>query len=839
MAKRLSKRFNFTFDLENSYHNIQSTNLYVRVILPLALAKPYTYYVPEELVAKVQIGVRVEVQFGRNKYYTGIVKSIVEEIPEGVKPKAISSVMDQLPIVTDQQFTLWSWMADYYHCTLGEVMNAALPAHLKLSSETILTMSPFFDNNYDGLSNDEYLLTEALSFNEEISIKDARDILGKKTIYHVIKSLMEKRIINLKEDMKQRFQPKKIICVQLQEPYLSEPNRLSEAFELTAKSERQTRALMAFIQLDKQQDIVRKSDVYKKSDTDNSVIRALVKKGIFEEYEKQISRIAGFEDEVEAAGDLSPRQQQVVRELAGCFEEKKVALLHGITGSGKTRVYIELIQEVIDKGGQVLYLLPEIALTTQLIRRLQMVFGDQIAVYHSRMNNNERVELWMAAMKGKRIIMGPRSALFLPFQNLELVIVDEEHDPSFKQRDPAPRYHGRDTAIMLAHIFGARTILGTATPSIESYYNAKKGKYGLITLMERYGGVQLPEVVVVDAKKELKEKRLQSHFTSVLLEELKATLERGEQAILFQNRRGYSPTYRCLDCDWHSECINCDVSLTYHKFHNKLKCHYCGYQSELPDKCPGCGGNQLNLLGFGTEKIEDELKIFFPDANIARMDLETARSKKSLSKIIHDFEEGRVNILVGTQMVTKGLDFDNVGLVGVLSADQLLQFPDFRSTERAFQLMVQVSGRAGRKQKRGKVLIQAYNTAHPVLTEVIESDYKAFFEREIAERHDFNYPPFQKLIKVSLRHKKPITVNDGMRIYAKYLKEKLGSWVIGPAVPYVARVRNFYIIDLLVKVDNNPRKLRFAKQHIQAATVLLAKTKGYTSVRVTVDVDPV
>ncbi len=824
--------------MSNPYHDIQSTSLYVTVVLPLAVAKPYTYYVPEAFVDQIQKGVRVEVQFGRNKFYTGIVKDVLNEAPEGVKPKEIQSVMDQLPIVTDQQFTLWSWMSTYYHCTLGEVMNAALPAHLKLSSETVLSTSPFFDNNYDGLSNDEYLIMEALSFNDELTIKDVRDIIGKKTIYHIIKSLMEKRIIQLKEDMKQKYQPKKIICVRLQEPYASEPNRLVEAFELTAKSDRQTRALMAFIQLSKQQEVVRKSDVYAKSDTDTSVIKALMKKGILIDYEKNISRIAGFEDEVTEAGDLSPRQVEVLNELQSCFEEKTVALLHGVTGSGKTRIYIEMIKEVIDKGGQVLYLLPEIALTTQLIRRLQQIFGDQISVYHSRMNNNERVELWMAAMRDKPIIMGPRSAMLLPYQNLELIIVDEEHDPSFKQRDPAPRYNGRDAAIYLAHIFGAKVILGTATPSLESYYNAKKGKYGLVKLMERFGGVQLPEVVVVDAKRELKEKKLQSHFTSVLLEELKATLERGEQAILFQNRRGYSPTYRCLDCDWHSECINCDVSLTYHKFHNKLKCHYCGYQSNLPDKCPGCGGVNLNLLGFGTEKIEDELKIFLPDANIARMDLETARSKKSLNRIINDFEEGRINVLVGTQMVTKGLDFDNVGLVGVLSADQLLQFPDFRATERAFQLMVQVSGRAGRKQKQGKVLIQAFNTAHPVLKEVIESNYKEFFQREITERHDFNYPPFQKLIKVTLRHKKPAKVNDGMRIYAQYLKSKLGNWVIGPAVPYVARVRGFYIIDLLVKIDNNPKKLRFAKKHIKAATELLAKEKGYSSVRVTVDVDP-
>jgi primosomal protein N' (replication factor Y) (superfamily II helicase) len=613
---------------------------------------------------------------------------------------------------------------------------------------------------------------------------------------------------------------------------------LHAAFDLCSKSSRQMEALLAYIQLSRKLEFVRRQDIYEAAQVDSAVLNALAKKEIFELYEREVSRIGNYEEETIEASSLSAQQQRAMKEIREAWQHKNVLLLHGATGSGKTRIYIELIQEAIQRGEQVLYLLPEIALTTQIISRLEKIFGNQIAVYHSRLNNNERVELWNSVLAGKPVVLGARSALFLPFRKLGLIIVDEEHDNSYKQYEPNPRYNARDAAIYLAHLQGAKTMLGTATPSLESFANAQSRKYALVTMPERFGGLAMPKIVLADAKRELQERKLQSHFTSSLLEELKAALARGEQAILFQNRRGYAPTYRCAVCDWHSECIHCDVSLTYHKFQNALKCHYCGYTTQLPEACPACGSKKLSLKGFGTEKIEDELKIYLPHARIGRMDFDTVRGKDAHAKIINDFEEGRLDILVGTQMVTKGLDFERVGVVGVLSADQLLQFPDFRAGERAFQLMMQVSGRAGRKHRQGKVIIQAFNTAHPVLSEVLDNDYARFYAREMLERKQFKYPPYYRLIRLSLKHKTPRVVNDAGRIFEKALKGKLGEWVMGPAVPYVSRVRGFYLLDFMVKTEPDTKKLRYAKESIQAAIDALQQTQGFSGVRVSVDVDP-
>lgn len=820
------------------FHPVPATRTYATVILPMAVPKTYTYYVPEELVPLVRFGVRVEIQFGKSKLYAALVVGVGNEAPEAYQPKPILGVIDEKPIAHPLQIKLWKWVAQYYCCTIGEVMHAALPANLKISSETRLMISPIFDGDSTDLNDKEYLIAQALTYQEEISVEDVRKILNQKTVYHLIKSLLEKKIIYLKEDLKERYRPKKVACVQLAEPYASDSGLMQEAFEKLSRSTRQVEALMAYIQISRKQEYVRKQEIYQAAKVDYGVIKAMVKKGVFEEYEKEISRLAAYEDEMIDAFDLSEQQEGAISSIKSQFEEKNVVLLHGVTGSGKTRVYVELIQEALDRGEQVLYLLPEIALTAQIINRLQKIFGDQIAIYHSRLNNNERVEMWNQVFQGQPIVLGARSALFLPFQNLGLIVVDEEHDPSYKQNDPNPRYSGRDSAIYLAQIAGAKVLLGTATPSIESYQNARKKKYGLVEMPERFGGLQLPKIEIIDAKEALKKQQLFSLFTKDLLDELKAALERGEQAILFQNRRGYAPTYRCTTCGWHSECINCDVSLTYHKFHNNLKCHYCGYQTKIPNECPACGNRQLSLQGFGTEKIEDELKIYLPDAKIGRMDFDTVRTKNAHAKIINDFEEKRLDILVGTQMVTKGLDFENVGLVGILSADQLLQFPDFRAGERGFQLMTQVSGRAGRKHKQGKVLIQAYNTASPVIKEVLENDYAGFFSREIQERQEFKYPPFFRLIRISLKHKKPQTLNDGAKIFGHSLKQKLGDWLMGPAIPYISRVRGYYILDFLIKLERDARKINFAKDSIADATQAMHGTSGFSGVRVNIDVDP-
>jgi primosomal protein N' (replication factor Y) len=824
--------------MQQELHPVDAIQTYVQVVLPLAVPKPYTYAVPEEWISDVEFGKRVEVQFGKAKRYSGVIVSVINEPPEQYRPKPIVSVIDEAPIITERQWQLWQWIADYYLCTIGEVMNAALPANLKLASETILTLSPLFGDDFSGLSDQEYLIAEALTIQEEITIDDVRGILQRKSVYPLIRSMLDKRILYLKEDIKEKYKPKTVSCVQLAEPYRSQPELLQQAFEQVSRANRQTEALMAYVQVARQLEFVRRQDIYAKANVDSTVLKAMEKKGIFELYEREVSRLGSYEEDTIEAHQLSEQQVSALAEVKAAFAEKKPALLHGVTGSGKTRVYIELMQEAIDRGEQVLYLLPEIALTTQIVSRLEKVFGDQIAVYHSRLNNNERVELWNRMLNGQSAVLGARSALFLPFKQLGLIVVDEEHDNSFKQYDPNPRYNARDTAVFLAHLHQCPIVLGTATPSLESAFNAKAGKYKRIHMPERFGGLQMPEIVIVDAKKELKERKLQSHFTSVLIEELKAALERGEQAILFQNRRGFSPVYRCVTCGWHAECINCDVSLTYHKFHNNLRCHYCGYQINLPPACPACGDKRLSLQGFGTEKIEDELKIYLPDAQIARMDLDTVRGKYAHARLINEFEEGRIDILVGTQMVTKGLDFEKVGVVGVLSADQLLQFPDFRATERAFQLMLQVSGRAGRKHKRGKVIIQAFNTDHPVLREVFEGDYPTFYSRETAERQRFRYPPYLRLIRITLKHRQPQRVNEGARLYEKEIKKRLGDWVMGPAMPYVGRVRNYYLLDFMVKIPRDAKKLQHAKAAVQAATEALQNAKGLSGVRVSIDVDP-
>ncbi len=820
------------------FHKVTDHTTYVTVILPLAVPKPYTYSVPEEWIDLVQTGIRVEVQFGKSRLYAGLVMVVHQNTPQEYTPKPIISILDEQPIINETQFQLWKWISEYYCCTMGEVMNAALPAGLKLSSETRVVLSPLFDDDFTDLNDKQYLVAEALSIQNELSIEDIQKILNQKTVYPLIKTLLERKVIYLKEELQVKYKPKSVKCVRLREPYLSNPSELENAFKKLTRSTRQMEALLAYIQLSKQQEIVKKQDVYNAAQVGSAVIKAIADKEIFEIYDKEVSRIAGYEEELINSSELSTQQETAIQEIKTAFEEKNVALLHGVTGSGKTRVYVELIKEAVARGEQVLYLLPEIALTTQIVERIQKIFGDQIAVYHSRFNNNERVEMWQAVLQGKPILLGARSGMFLPFSNLKLIIVDEEHDSSFKQVEPAPRYNARDAAIYLAHIHKAKVILGTATPSIESYFNTRTGKYALVEMNERFGGLELPEVVLVDAKDEFKKRKLQSHFTSVLLDELKAALERGEQAILFQNRRGYAPMLRCGTCAWTSGCIHCDVSLTYHKFSDNLRCHYCGYQSKITTDCPACGDKNLSLKGFGTEKIEDELKVYLPNAKIGRMDFDTVKGKNAHAKIINNFEEKRIDILVGTQMVTKGLDFDNVGIVGVLSADHLLQFPDFRASERAFQVITQVSGRAGRKKKGGKVIIQAFNVGHPVIKEVMNNDYASFFDREVNERQEFIYPPYYRLIKITLKHKKPQILNEGTKVLAKVLKDKLGTRMIGPAVPGIPRVRGFYLLDILIKLERNAKLITATKELIREGIYEMQKTKGFSNVRVNVDVDP-
>ena len=814
-----------------------ASRTFVDIVVALATPKTLTYHVPEELVPQVKFGLRVEVQLGR-KLYTGLILKIHQDVPD-FKTKHVLSVVDDVPLVTPTQIRLWRWIASYYCCTLGEVMDMALPAHLKLSSERRIMTSPLFDPDYPGLTDDEFLLCEALSVQGEISIQDVRGILNKKSVYPVIVKLLNKQLIIIKDEIREKYSVKKVGCVRLAEPYRSQPNAtMEEAFEACSRSPHQTAALMAYVMLQRPGEHIRRKAITDKARCTGAAIKALEKKGIFELYEREVSRLKASDEDMSADPPLSDQQTRALGEIKAHFEDKDAVLLHGVTGSGKTRVYTELIREALKREEQVLYLLPEVGLTTQITRRLQRIFGDDIAVYHHQITNNERVELWKAVIDGKPVLLGARSALFLPFQRLKLVIIDEEHDPSFKQNDPAPRYHGRDTAIVLAKLHGAKVILGSATPAVESYFNTKNGKYGLVEMPDRFGDTPLPKIRIIDAKKEERERKLQSQFTSELIAKLEDLLEQKQQAILFQNRRGHSPTLRCVTCGWHQECVNCDVSLTYHKFFDNLQCHYCGYKTSLPKACPSCGDRDLKLLGFGTQKIEEELPIYLPKARIRRMDSDTVRNKGAHSAIIQDFEDGKIDVLIGTQMVTKGLDFANLSTVGVISADQLLQFPNFRATERGFQLLTQVAGRAGRRAEQGEVLIQAMNAEHPVLAEVLNNDYASFYAREIKERQEFQYPPFSRLIRITLKHKIPKTLNAAAQLYGHWLHKALATYVQGPAEPYVARVRGQYLLDFQIKLPKKQDTLTYAKRVVLAATLKLKDEKGFSGVRVNVDVDP-
>ncbi len=812
---------------------------YADIILPLALAKrTYTYSVPEGMEALLQTGLRVEVQFGKSKLYSGLVERIHTEKPE-YPVKSIIAVLDEVAVVTQSQLALWDWIAEYYCCTLGEVMSAALPGHLRLSSETKIVFNESYGEDFSDLESDEYLVAEGLLIQKEITVDDARKILNKKTVFPVIQRLLTKGVLFLRESLQEKFKPKRVSAVRLALPYQTDQALLKDLMPELAKKERQLEILMAYLTLAKQQPFILKQELLFKADVSESSLKTLVKKGILEIYDREVSRMSGYEDDNLQADVLSDQQVEALKAIRLCFSgEKEPVLLHGVTGSGKTRVYIELMQEVIKNGGQVLYLLPEIALTTQIIQRLQRVFGSDVAVYHSRVNTNERVEVWRAALEGKPVILGARSGLFLPFRNLQLIVVDEEHDNSYKQHDPAPRYNARDTAIYLARQCGANILLGTATPSIESWYNATQGKYKLVEMPRRFGGLELPEVETIDLRVQQKNKQMQSVFAPLLLEGLQKAIDNGEQAILFQNRRGYAPMLECQVCGWNAMCRHCDVSLTYHKSTNRLRCHYCGYVQDPAVTCPACSSGKITLRGFGTEKIEDELKIFMPNARIGRLDMDTASSKNNLAALLNDFEERRLDILVGTQMVTKGLDFDNVGIVGVLGADQLTKFPDFRAGERAFQLLTQVSGRAGRKYKRGKVLIQAYDTMHPVIQEVLTNDFMKFAARELKERHDFHYPPYYRLIAIQLRHKEPKVVYEAAAQFGKTLRAKLGARVLGPVLPNIPRIRNQFGQDILLKLEKSPTLLAGTKQLIRESVELLLGKPGFSQVQVVVDVDP-
>ncbi|HCX22420.1 MAG: primosomal protein N' [Flammeovirgaceae bacterium] len=819
---------------------------FLEVILPIPLPGTFTYSFSEHLYPDPQIGSRVIVQFGKRKIYTGIISDIHDNAPESYQPKDIMDLVDQTPIITTTQLEFFDWISRYYMCTIGEVMNAALPAGLKISSESYLSINPEIDLDDLDLSEKEEVVIRHL-MNGDLKLNDVGPILDIKSPYNYVKKLKEKNVIQVFEQVKDKYSPKKETWIRLNEVYNNE-DTLDQLCESLESKEKQLEVLLAYLRLVPLFEYPgkNKEGVSKKHLTDEGIstssLKTLTKKGFFEEWDKTISRLDGVLGESTGVEiNLSDGQQTALDEILSSFEKKSTVLLHGVTGSGKTELYISLIQNVLANGGQVLYLLPEIALTTQIIKRLSKVFGDEFGVFHSRYSDNERVEVWQKVQKGEyNFVVGVRSAVFLPFSDLSLIIVDEEHEPSFKQYEPAPRYHARDTSIYLASLFHGKTLLGTATPAIETYTNALEGKYGLVQLTERFGSVSLPKVSFANLVLERKQNKMKGNFSHTLLKAINETLERKKQVILFQNRRGYAPYVTCHNCGYIPKCPHCDVSLTYHSYQNLLVCHYCGYKTDMLQECFQCQSTEIKTMSFGTEKIEEDLEIMIPEARVRRMDLDSTRSKYSYQKIIDEFENGEIDILVGTQMVSKGLDFDGVELVGVFDADRIIHFPDFRSHERAYQLIHQVSGRAGRRANQGEVIIQTNDPDQPILQRLRHQDYLGFYQKEILERQQFQYPPYYRLIVITFKDVDKQVAGDAARFYSMEIRKHLGdARVNGPIEPLIGKIRNQYLFEIIIKIEKQGINLTALKEFLLNSRNILLSQRSYKSVRVIFDVDPI
>jgi len=812
---------------------------FIDVILPIPLKQSFTYSVNKDEAAFLKQGMRVAVPFGKSKIYTGIVYNIYKDRPPAYETKDIDQILDETPIITSIQIKHWEWISSYYMCTLGEVIRAALPSAFLLESETIVSLSTEIISDESIFSDEEFLVFEALQHQSTLHVNDIRSILDRKNVVKVIAQLLQKGAVIVQEEIYEQYKPKLKRYIKLSSDYSSEVN-LKELLDNLTRAPKQRAVLMTLFMLtasDKKP--VDSILLQKKSETSSAVLRALLDKGILEEYFIQKDRV-----EFEGEGDseikkLNEAQDVAFSEIKTTFKNHDVTLLHGVTSSGKTEIYVRLIEEVLEKDKQVLYMLPEIALTTQLITRLQQYFGEKISVYHSKYTVNERIEVWNNVLDAKQkaqIIIGARSSLFLPFSNLGLIIVDEEHEPSFKQYNPSPRYHTRDSAIVLANLHKAKLLMGSATPSLESYHNCEMGKYGLVELKKRFGNVLMPEIELVDIKEKHRKKEMKGHFSDHLLVEMKTALEANEQIILFQNRRGFSPVVECTTCGIAPQCPNCDVSLTYHQYKNELRCHYCGYHTAMHISCSACGSETLDTKGFGTEQIETELKALFPEHTIARMDQDTTRAKNAYAKLIERLDNQEIDILVGTQMLAKGLDFRNISLVGVMNADNLLNFPDFRAHERSFQLLQQVSGRAGRTKKRGKVLIQTFNPFHQIMQQVSVNDYEGMYKQQKEERYQYKYPPFFRTVKITFKDRNLQKMQKSAIWFTRALELKLKDNVLGPEAPPISRIRNQYISNVLIKIPKN-QSLSRTKEYINGVHRSFNSIKEFSSVRLTIDVD--
>lgn len=813
---------------------------FINVILPIPLEKLFTYSVSSDEAEFLQPGMRVAVPFGKSKIYTALVNEVNVTVPTVYEAKEIHQILDESPIVHQIQLKHWQWIADYYMCTIGEVFRSAIPSAFLLESETLILKNKDVEVNEDDLKDDEFLVFEALQHQSILKVHEVAAIVERKNVLPILNRLLDKNIILLKEEIYEQYKPKLVRYVKLGANYLSE-EKLEELLKSLKRAPKQSQMILSLFQLQATtKKPIKVSELEQTSGGSKAVIKTLIDKKILEEYHIRRDRVsyAGSEENADLKS-LNEYQVTALLDIRKSFENKKPCLLKGVTSSGKTEVYVKLIEECIQSSKQALYLLPEIALTTQLIGRLQEYFGNKVSVYHSKYNVQERVEVWnnVVAQKEKaQIVIGARSALFLPFSNLGLLIVDEEHEGSFKQFDPAPRYHARDAAIILSRLHKADILLGSATPSIESFNNAKTGKYGYAEITRRFGNVLMPDIELVDIKEQSRKRRMKGHFSERLLEEITETLDAGEQVILFQNRRGYAPIVECTTCGHSPQCPNCDVSLTYHQYKKQLRCHYCSHHMALLESCQACGTATLDTKGFGTEQVEQELNTLFPEAKVGRMDLDTTRGKHGYERIITAFEQQELDILVGTQMLTKGLDFRNVNLVGIMNADSLLNFPDYRAHERSYQLLTQVSGRAGRTKKRGKVIVQSYNPYHQILKQVSTNAYDEMFKEQIYEREQYKYPPSNRIIKITFKHKEYNKLNEAAEWFSKGLRNAFGSNVLGPEFPPVARIRNQYLKHVLIKIDSkqSPTHVKLNIKRIEKSFNAII---FYRSVRVIYNVD--
>ncbi|MCY1492951.1 Primosomal protein N' [compost metagenome] len=812
---------------------------FVEVILPLSLSKTFTYKVSEAEYNYIKKGMRIAVPFGKSKIYTALAIELHQNEPTLYEAKEIHQILDESPLMTEIQIAHWQWIASYYMCAIGDVYRGAMPSAFLLESETIISQKQDAVVDELQLTDEEFLIYDALQHQSSLKVQDIIAIVGKKNVFPIIQKLIDRNILVLQEEVIELYKPKLTRYIRLHQDYAVEEN-LVALLDNLKNAKKQKDILLSYFQLNaSQKKPISVKQLVENSKVSSTVVKTLVDKNIFEEYHLQEDRVSFDKNQKEKNLQLSTAQQQAFDGIAAAFTEKDVCLLHGVTSSGKTEIYIQLIEGYLAAGKQVLYLLPEIALTTQLVGRLTAHFGNQVAVFHSKYTNNERVEVWRQVLEDSpkaKIVIGARSALFLPFQELGLIIIDEEHEQTFKQYDPAPRYHARDAAIVLANSHKSKVLLGSATPSLETYFNAASSKYGLVEITERFGNVMMPEIELVDLKDKYFRKRMKGHFSDTLLENMAEALALGEQIILFQNRRGYSPVLECITCGHVPECPQCDVSLTYHKNKNQLRCHYCGYSMAKPTNCHNCSSVDLTTKGFGTEQIEMELASLFPEKKTGRMDQDTTRGKYGYEKIIDSFKNREIDILVGTQMLAKGLDFDNVSLVGIMNADNMLYHPDFRAFERSYQMMTQVSGRAGRSEKRGKVVIQTYNPNHNTIQQVTNNDYIGMYKEQLYDRHIFKYPPYYRLIKITLKHRDFDKLKEGAMWLYQVMSQNLDMPVLGPEEPAISRIRNEYIRTIMIKIPQN-QPLGGIKKTIQKMLNSFEAVPQYRPIKTAVNVD--